>query len=331
MSQCSLGTRVRRTRPHKVGFAIGVDAGGTATRALAIGANGGVCGTGRAGAGNPNSYPPEQAAAAIVQAVTSALTGLDPAGAKACVVGMAGRSRLTDPAVAAVFDQAWSHLGLAPSVVSDAEAAFASVTSESDGTVLIAGTGSIAGRIRNRRMVATAGGYGWLLGDEGSGFWIGRQAVRATLDALHNGELGVLARTVLIQIGIDPAEPQAAQQLITAVNSEPPIRLARLAPLVSAAHTEGDPIAEAIVEQAASQLVDTALAAREPGERTPMVLAGSVLGGASPIGAHVRAGLPELDVLSSDDGVLGAAWLAAIEAFGDHTPRPGASLELQLQ
>lgn len=321
MSQCGPSTWIGHGSPHNPDFAIGVDAGGTATRALAVAANGGVCGRGRAGAGNPNSYPAEQAAAAIVQAINDALTGLDPAAAKACVVGMAGRSRLTDPAVATVFDRAWAGLGLTPSVVSDAEAAFASVTPESDGTVLIAGTGSIAGRIRNRRMVATAGGYGWLLGDEGSGFWIGRQAVRATLDALGSGKLGVLTEAVLERMNIDPAAARPTQELITAVNSEPPIRLARLAPLVSLAHDDGDPAAVAIVDQAARQLVDTALTTRDPGETTPLVLAGSVLGETSPVGAHVRAELPGLNVLASDDGVLGAAWLAALEAFGDNAPR----------
>ncbi len=79
----------------------------------------------------------------------------------------------------AVYDREWAGLDVVPRVLSDAETAFASATAEPDGTVLVAGTGSIAGRIRDRRMTTTTGGYGWLLGDEGSAFWLGRQAVRA--------------------------------------------------------------------------------------------------------------------------------------------------------
>lgn len=305
-------------------YVVGVDAGGTTTRARALAADGTVLGTGRAGGANPNSHPPAQAAAAVAEAVAAATAGLDRAGLRACVVGMAGAGKLTDPAVADIFRRTWREGGFGDvaRVVSDAEAAFASATAEPDGTVLVAGTGSIAGRIRKRRMVSVAGGYGWLLGDEGSGFWIGREAVRATLDALSRGTaLGTLATSVLAQAGIDPDEPRAFHRLITAANGEPPVRLARFAPLVSAA-VDDDPEAERIVEQAAGLLTRTALTARDVDESTPVVLVGSVLAEDSPVGIRVRTRLSGLDVLGSSDGVLGAAWLAAVEAFGEHALHP---------
>jgi glucosamine kinase len=92
--------------------------------------------------------------------------------------------------------------------------------------------------------------------------------------------------------------------------------------MVRAAHDSGEPAARAIVARAAELLVANALAAREPGESTPVVLVGSVLTGESPVGALVRRGLSGLEVLTSSDGVLGAAWLAAVEAFGDEVVRP---------
>ncbi|MEU6643119.1 BadF/BadG/BcrA/BcrD ATPase family protein [Saccharomonospora sp. NPDC046836] len=306
-------------------YVVGVDAGGTATRAMAMAADGTQLGAGLAGGANPNSVPPEEAAGAMTAAIAAALDGLDPAGLRACVVGMAGTSKLTDPAIAEMFERAWRRAGLpvTPEVVSDAVTAFAAATPEPDGTVLIAGTGSIAGRIRGRRMVAVAGGYGWLLGDEGSGFWIGREAVRAALDVLsRGGQPGPLAGSVLAEAGVDPGEPRAFHRLIAAANGDLPVRLARFAPLVSTAAVAGDPVACAIVEDAARLLVDTALAAREPGERSPVVLVGSVLGQGSPVGRRVRAGLAGLDVLASSDGVLGAAWLAAVAAFGEHVSHP---------
>jgi hypothetical protein len=53
-----------------------------------------------------------------------------------------------------------------------------------------------------------------------------------------------------------------------------------------------------------------------------VVLVGSVLGETSPVGARVRAGLAGLEILASTDGVLGAAWLAVVEAFGEDAERP---------
>lgn len=299
-------------------FVIGVDAGGTATRALAVAADGKVLGSGRSGGANPNSHPPRIATTHLSEAIGACLDGLDPQEANACVIGMAGSSKLTDPAVAELFEATWAGLGMrGVLVLTDAEVAFASATPAPDGTVLIAGTGSIAGRIRKRRMVSTVGGYGWLLGDEGSAFWLGREAVRATLDALGGtGELGPLARAVLAEAGIETADRLLAwRRLITVANAEPPIRLARFAPLVSAA-----PDAGPILDRAAALLVDIALAAHEPGEDTPIVLVGSVLTG--PVGDRVRARLADLEVLTSTDGALGAAWLAAVEAFGESAVRP---------
>lgn len=299
-------------------FVVGVDAGGTSTRAIAVAADGTVLGTGRSGGANPNSHPPTEATAHLAEAIGSCLSGLNPQEANACVVGMAGRSKLTDSAVAGLFEATWERLELGKVLVlADSEVAFASATSAPDGTVLIAGTGSIAGRIRKRRMVSTVGGYGWLLGDEGSAFWLGREAVRVTLDALSgDDELGALATSVLAAAGIEDADRhQAWQRLITVANAEAPIRLARFAPLVSAAADAGP-----ILDRAATLLVDIALAAREPGEDTPIVLVGSVLSG--PVGDRVRAKLTGLDVLTSEDGALGAAWLAAVEAFGENAVRP---------
>lgn len=345
-----------RTDDPGTGVAIGVDAGGTGTRALAVAADGRVLGDARAGGGNPNAHPPAEAAAAVREAVREAIrracaedpadgATTDGARVRACVVGMAGASRLADPGVCAVYDREWAGLDVAPCVLSDAETAFASATAEPDGTVLVAGTGSVAGRIRHRRMIATTGGYGWLLGDEGSGFWLGRQAVRAALDALtypaphetrsardghapRDGapELPTLARSVLEQAGVDPDAPDAARRLITMVNAEPPVGLARYAPLVSTACADGDPVARRVVDRAATLLADTATASRDSGERGPVVLVGGVLNGSGPVGARVRAllrdRLPGVTVAADADGVAGAAWLAALEAFGPRAARP---------
>jgi glucosamine kinase len=313
------------------GYLVGVDAGGTTTRALVADLGGVRVGTGRAGGANPNSHPPEVAAEQVAASIAAALAsaGVPADRVRAGVLGLAGASKLADDRVAALFDAAWHGAGLKCGlrVVTDAEAAFAAGTPSADGTVLVAGTGSAAARIVNRRQVAISGGFGWLLGDEGSAFWLGRQAVRATLRTLATGSaLGVLARSVLStvlstqDVSGDPIlRRSVVSRLITAVNAEPPIHLARLAPLLAAAAEAKDPLAGEIVDEAVDFLVRTARDARSGGERTPVVVIGSVAAGGGVLGQRLITALQEAcggEVCVASDGAAGAAWLASLELLG---------------
>ncbi|GAB1514786.1 N-acetylglucosamine kinase [Actinophytocola sp. KF-1] len=304
--------------------AVGVDIGGTSSRALAVHADGRVAGRGSSGGGNPNSHPPEVAAGRVAAAVAAAV----PPGAAvvSCLLGLAGESKFSDPAILAIFEAALRGVGVPCriDVVSDAEVAFASATASPDGTVLIGGTGSVAARIVGRRKESWRGGWGWLLGDEGSAFWIGRQAVRSTLSVLQStAPLGPLAEAVLKETVGDVADRRLAlSRLITSANAEPPIRLARFASLVSDLAT-ADPAAADIVAEAARLLAEQAAMTRTPGETTPVVLAGSVIGPSSPVGTELRKRLSgEAEVRYASDGAAGAAWLAALTAWGPHTPHP---------
>jgi N-acetylglucosamine kinase-like BadF-type ATPase len=310
-----------------VSYVVGVDAGGTGTRALAVDLDGFRLGRGASGGANPNSHPFEVAAARIAEAITLATTDLDPAECKACVVGMAGSSKLTDPDVAAVFHDTWAKVGLGctPRVVTDQEAAFASMTSEPIGTILVAGTGSIASRIEGRRAVKTIGGTGWLLGDEGSAYWMGREAVRAVLKlAETHVPDGVLARAVLNEaLGAYTSDRDSVRsRLITAANAELPIRLARFAPFVSAAFGVDDPVAVDIVYRTVDVLVEMIEATRSTDELSPIVLIGSVVGPESPVGVLLRQRLGDLPVHFSTEGATGAVWLAAVDVLGAAAPRP---------
>lgn len=308
---------------------VGVDIGGTSTRAMAVNSAGVVVGRGAAEGANPNSHPPAVAAARVASAVAAAV----PAGTPvvACMLGMAGDSKMTDPAVVAEFVSALRAVGVTCriDVVSDAEVAFASATPSPQGTVIVGGTGSIAARIVDHRKSSWYGGWGWLLGDEGSAYWIGRQAVRSTLRLLQGtGDAGPLALAVLAEAFGTPEtnlddltwRRRAVQRLITAANAEPPIRLARYASMVSA--LADDPMAAAIIDEAAALLATHAHATRTPGETTPIVLVGSVIGPDSPVGSALRKQLGEEDVLFAPDGAAGAAWLAALLAWGPNAARP---------
>jgi glucosamine kinase len=306
---------------------LGGDLGGTSTRILVVGTEGRECGRGSAGAGNPISHP-ARAAEALGDALRAALTGVDPGRVKASVIGIAGGSALRTPPVAARFGQVWEDAGLTcdPGYAPDLEVAFAAGTPEPDGSVLVAGTGATAGAVIGHRLTRTADGHGWLLGDDGSGFWLGREAIRAALHTLDAGEPpGQLVAAVLRELGADGTgdEPPSAaprrgtdrrrDRVIQAVNSRPGIELSALAPLVSAAYRDGDPQAQSIVERAAAALLATLGRIREPAETTPIVLAGGLTSDASPVGSTLRRLLPARfagPLRPAHRGVAGAAWLA---------------------
>jgi glucosamine kinase len=305
-----MSTRVERSPRRLV---LGGDMGGTSTRIVVAGYDGRPLRRGTAGGGNPIANP-DGAASALDQSLRQALVDIDPAHIRAAVLGVAGGSALGRPEVAAGFARVWSglRLGCPPTYVSDPEVAFAAGTSEPDGSVLIAGTGAVAAEIRDRRLVRTAGGHGWLLGDEGSAFWMGREAVRATLRALDTpGPTGPLAASVLAALDA-PASAQVGA-IIAALYRRRPIWLAELGPLVAAASEAGDPVATAIVNEGADTLAETLGRVRDPGATTPLVLAGSLTRPTSPVGARVRGLVDDRfvgRVLTAGDGAGGAAWLA---------------------
>ena len=306
---------------------IGGDLGGTSTRILVVGTDGRECGRSVTGGGNPISHP-AGAAAALAGALAAALAGVDPGRVQASVIGVAGGSALRTPPVAARFGKVWADAGLTcdPGWAPDLEVAFAAGTPEPDGSVLVAGTGATAGAVTGRRLTRTADGHGWLLGDDGSGFWLGREAVRAALRALDAGEPpGPLVGAVLRELaGVDSAGELALAgdrrgadrcraRVIQAVNSRPGVQLSALAPLVSAAYREGDPEARSIVERAAAALLTTLGRIRGQDETTPIVLAGGLTSDTTPVGTTLRALLPARfagPVRPARTGAGGAAWLA---------------------
>lgn len=302
---------------------LGLDIGATSTRALLATAAGERLGTGQAGGGNPNAHGPGPAASALLKAVRGALAGVDPARVRAAVLGLAGGHRLvTDPVTRSTYDRAWRSAGLdCPySVVSDALIAYAAGTAQPTGTVLVAGTGAVAAAVCGHELDRVADGHGWLLGDLGSGFWLGREAVRTTLSDLDRwsrpGPLATLVLTdVLGSAKVAPRPRTTAANLVQTLNTGPPIALAALAPLVMRAHAVGDPAAVDVVHRAADHLVDAVRTVRAPRAQTPIVLAGGVLTAATPVMDELRGRLaerwPEAPVVTAGDGAAAAAWLAA--------------------
>ncbi|MGA8112125.1 MAG: BadF/BadG/BcrA/BcrD ATPase family protein, partial [Actinocatenispora sp.] len=134
---------------------LGLDMGGTATRALLADTTGARLGSGRGGPGNPFAHPPERVAATMTDTIRQALREVEPGDVRSGLVGMAGGARLAEPAVATMFEHAWRSTGLRcpMRVVGDTDVAYAAGTAEPDGAVLIAGTGAVAATVVGHRAV----------------------------------------------------------------------------------------------------------------------------------------------------------------------------------
>ncbi len=306
-------------------FVLGVDAGGTTTRALVADLDGVVCGRGTAPGGNPTTGGLDRAVSSMAAAIRRALGPVDPAGVGQAVVGVAGGARFYDPEVHALFARSWAGLGLdcPVEVVGDIVVAFAAGTPAPDGHVLVSGTGAIAAEVVDHTLVRMAGGLGWLLGDEGSAFWIGREAARATV-AAYDGQRAMtpLARAVAATLlgGAEAAAaPTARADVVAAVYDQPPAALAHLAPLVSRLGDEGEDEGRRIMLAAADELVACLAQLRPSTAVSPIVLAGSCVAGSRLLHVGLTQRLArrwDAPIELVADGAAGAAWLAATRLAG---------------
>lgn len=301
---------------------LGIDAGGTSTRAALLTADGTCLGVGRGGRGNPVSDGTEAAAAAIGTAISGALAAaptVAPGAIAGVTVAMAGGS-LTGTA-GQWLQPTLETLGIDATarVEPDLLAMFASGTHEPDGYGLVAGTGSTAVRVRGGEVDQTADGLGWLLGDGGSGFWIGHQVARAVaLDLDGRGPATTLTTAVLrtLEIESDGAadangRPAALARLVSTVYLASPLKLAALAPLAFADPDDG--VATDIVTAAEAALARLVLDVAVPDLLGPLVVGGGVA--TQPrvqkaVEAAVRAGGVTGPMHRVDDGLVGAEVLA---------------------
>lgn len=257
---------------------LGIDGGGTRTVALLANASGDIVGRGTAGPSNRQAVGTERALAALDDAVSAAFhaAGLPRGPVTSACLGLAGADRPDDQAVL----RAWAErvrLAARVEVTSDAAILLAAGTPHGWGLVLIAGTGSIAfGRTADGRR-ARAGGWGHLLGDEGSAYSLVLHALQAIAHAADGrGPATRLTERFLSHWGL--SQPQ---DLIAAVYRSGRDRadFAALAPLVIEV-AEDDAVAAEIVEQGAHELTQAGESVvRQLGwdQQIPLALAGGLL------------------------------------------------------
>jgi glucosamine kinase len=221
-----------------------LDAGGTSTRAVVLDSAGHAYGYGRSGVGNPTAAGVRDAVNAIGLAAEQAMAGLAASEPPAlALIAMAGEKT---PAFRGQVTGRLAAMGV-PQVVLDHDllGIFHSGTAARDGYALIAGTGTVAARIRGGRLDRVVGGKGWLLGDAGGGFWIGHAVARAVVASLDGqAQDTALTGLVLDAMGIEAdtttvaARAGVLRQLVSALYALPPIFLAEFAPLAFAAHED---------------------------------------------------------------------------------------------
>lgn len=229
---------------------LGIDGGGTRCVALATDPAGRELARREGGPGIVRADHPEAGAAtlATLAAETLRAAGSEPPAAVLCCA-LAGAGREPERRL---LERALQGQGIATicHVTTDAEAALFDAFGRGPGLLLISGTGSIAwGRAEDGR-TARAGGWGALMGDEGSAYALGIGALRHVARA-HDGRgpHTALTRDVLRRTGRRAVE-ELASWAATADKAE----IAALAPLVTAAAHRGDPAAGGLVDLAAREL-----------------------------------------------------------------------------
>ncbi len=264
---------------------IGVDGGGSKTLAIVVDARGRERGRGLAGSAN---YASVGLARAVEQVHLAATRALQAAGCqhqpRGAWIGLAGMDRRVD------LESVYPHVRtLAEHVhlTNDAELPLAALD-QAIGVTLIAGTGSIAlGRDMHGR-THRVGGWGHILGDEGSGYEIGRLALQAATRAAD----GRGPQTTLLPRILQHWELQRPEDLISAIYPErDTARIARVATCVFAAARDGDPVARTIVRHAAEELALAVLVVSNaldfPDGILPLALGGSLLVREAPFRAQI--------------------------------------------
>jgi N-acetylglucosamine kinase len=253
-------------------YVIGIDAGGTKTVGLLADETGKVLAEVRGSGANLQTHGElevEKVFDEIMEALRQGRT------ISAVGLGIAGVDRPHDEAVIRGILRRLGHRETAR-VVNDAAIALVAGAPEGRGIVVLAGTGSIAYGLDGTGKSARSGGYGFLLADEGSGYWLGHQALRSTVRAAD----GRGPATRLAPLVFEAMEVTSVSELVPRVYEKglPKHRIAALAPLVQRARDEGDEVAAALVEGGAREL---ALAARAVARQLdfgnapfPVVLAG---------------------------------------------------------
>lgn len=314
--------------PTEAVYVLGVDGGGTKTHAALLDSAGQVVGMGRSGPSNYDDVGAAAAAGNIAEAVAqaraeAAARGLAvPASASAAFLGMAGVVSDTDRAVirGIALDLRLADPGRI-GVDHDIRIALAGALSGRPGVVLIAGTGSSCYGRNRQGECWQSGGWGHLIADEGSGYWLGVQAIRAAMMAFDGRRPDTpLLKRVQEQLQLGTMVDVMHRLYVKGASRA---ELAALSALVLDAARQGDPAGQALIERGAQELAECAraVAARL---QLPAACEVSIVGGLTqagpvylaPLHRALQEQLPGCRVVPAEQPPVVGAGLLALQSLG---------------
>ena len=255
---------------------LGIDAGGTKTVCQLADAYGNVVAEARSTGANLQAVGELQVEKVLHEVMEDAIGERDLIPAAICL-GIAGVDRPDD---AAVVRGIMKRIGYKARilVVNDALVALEAGAPGQPGVVIISGTGSICYGRNAQGVAARSGGWGYVLGDEGSGYWIGRAALRAVLRAEdRRGQATALTQLLLGHFGVD--RPQGLIHEVYHSNLKPSA-IGSLAKCVHEAFARGDEVAVGILRGAANELESSAMSVARRlgliGQSFAFILAGGI-------------------------------------------------------
>src|SRR5690625_4043298 len=261
-------------------YVIGIDGGGTKTKGLLADENGNVVASAVTGPSNPNVVKKNDLTN-VFRDLFSSLKQKQEGFEKHTVSLYAGISgagnKDNEEIIQGILEKHFPEQTAIKVEVDAVNALYAGTYGE-PGIVQISGTGSITYGKNVRETVARVGGWGYLFGDEGSGYDIGRRAVTAALKAFDGrGPETILLHMLYAHFQVD--KPQALiRQVYT--SPSPKNKISPLAQIVFRAYKQNDGIAKEIINQTANELTlnITTLYKQlfQPGEKTTIVLSGGI-------------------------------------------------------
>lgn len=300
-------------------FVAGVDGGGTKTECVLMDLSGNVIGRRLFGSLNRNSRPAEEVAESMRGVVEMVL-----AQSGACRMLSIGCAGISNKAFYSALEQMIRSCGYEGPyrLVGDQAAALYAAHGAAAGAVLISGTGSICFGRNTEGMTARAGGRGYKIDDEGSGYAIGRDILSAVVRAQD----GRAQQTLLTELVFAQAGIHEIDELIRVLYAPGDARgtLSAYAALLPEAVARGDAAACAICEKAVEELCLLASAVLEQLglEAGCLALSGGVLKNmacvAGGVKARLKARYPELRVFPLETSAAEGAARMALDALREN-------------
>jgi N-acetylglucosamine kinase-like BadF-type ATPase len=231
---------------------LGIDGGGTKTRCV-LGDDTSLLATGSSSSCKVQRVGEACARDALSAAVHEACVqaGVSPRQISRTCAGVTGTGR---PEIARIMTNLiGSVVGGEIDIIGDVEIAFEDAFACTPGVLVIAGTGAIAYGRNSKGQTARAGGYGSMVSDQGSGFWVGVEAARAALRAHDRGEQSHLLNKLMP--ALDAAD---FDDFILRANATPPPDFATLFPAVLSSAEHGDDIAQWVLTRGGAELAKMA-------------------------------------------------------------------------